>query len=137
VTVTQPTDELSCELKVRSIGTRLGLAFMLANRSASAKTVRYFHPFLQFELQITADGQPVRLTQPDIDIPSQPRELQLAAGATAALDTPISLRFASEPAVDASSMVWTIEGSPRPIELRATLHLASETVAPCSARVER
>ena len=29
VTVPQPTDELSCELKVRSIGTRLGLAFMI------------------------------------------------------------------------------------------------------------
>ena len=136
--MTQPTgNELACELKVRDLGARLGLAFVLTNRSSSAKTLHYYHPFLQFNLHVTACGRALTLTQPDIDIPAQPRELQIAAGGTTELDTPISLQFASAAAADAGSMVWTIEGQPTTVELHATPRIEGETLAPCVTRVEQ
>jgi len=136
--VTQPTDNpLTCELKVRAPGARLGLAFVLTNRSSSAKTLHYYHPFLQFNLRVTAGDRTLALSQPDIDIPAQPRELQIVAGGTVELDTPISLRFASDAAEDLGSMVWTIEGSPTTVELHATLRIEGETLPPCVTRVER
>jgi hypothetical protein len=35
------------------------------------------------------------------------------------------------------AMVWTIAGAPAAIELRATLRIDGETIAPCVARVDR
>jgi hypothetical protein len=135
--VTKPPDsQLTCELKVRELGARLGLAFALTNRSPGPRTLHYVHPFLQFELRVTADGRALTLTQPDINIPSQPRELSIAAGATAELDTPVTLRFAPD-AADAGPLVWTIESAPTTIELHATLRIEGETIEPCGARVER
>jgi hypothetical protein len=135
--VTQPTaNELTCELKVRDLGARLGLSFALTNHSPRARTVHYHHPFLLFDLRVTAAGRPLTLSQPDIDIPAQPRELQIAAGGTAELDTPISLRFAGD-AAEASSMVWTIQSPPATVELHATLRIEGEAIAPCVTRIER
>ncbi|HEX8115413.1 MAG TPA: hypothetical protein VF516_47125 [Kofleriaceae bacterium] len=136
--VTHPAgSELACELKVRDLGTRLGLTFALTNRSPSARTLHYYHPFLQFDLSVTANGRPLTLTQPDIDVPSQPRELHIASGSTAEIDTPISLRFASGDAAASDSMVWTIQSAPMAVELHATLRLDGDTVGPCTTRVER
>jgi len=136
--VTKPSsDVLGCELKVRDSGARLGLSFVLTNRSASARTLRYVHPFLQFELHVTAGGRALPLVQPDIDIPSQPRELQIVAGGTTELDTPISLQFAGGGAADPTSMVWTIQSEPTTVELHATARIEGETLEPCVARVER
>jgi len=136
--VTRSTgNELTCELKIRDLGARLGLAFALTNRSSSARTLHYYHPFLQFDLRVTAGGRALTVSQPDIDIPSQPRELPIAAGGTAELDTPITLRFAGDTAADAGSMVWTIQSAPTTVELHATLRIEGETIAPCVVRVER
>ena len=136
--MTHPTgSELACELKVRELGTRLGLTFALTNRSPGPRTLHYYHPFLQFDLTVTANGGKLTLTQPDIDVPSQPRELHIAPGSTAEIDTPISLRFASGDAADADSMVWTIQSAPTSVELHATLRLEGDTVGPCTTRVER
>jgi hypothetical protein len=136
--VTHPTgSELACELKVRDLGTRLGLTFALTNHSSTPRTLHYYHPFLQFDLSVTANGRPLTLTQPDIDVPSQPRELQIAPGGTAEIDTPISLRFASGDAEAPDSMVWTIQIAPTSVEFHATLRLEGDTVGPCTTRVER
>lgn len=136
--VIHPTrSELACELKVRDLGARLGLTFALTNRSPGARTLHYYHPFLQFDLSVTANGRPLALTQPDIDVPSQPRELHIPSGSTAEIDTPISLRFASGDATASDSMVWTIQSAPTAVELHATLRLEGATVGPCTIRVER
>jgi len=136
--VAQPTaGELGCELKLRDTGSRIGLGFVLANRSSSAATVHYFHPFLQFDLRVTAGDRALTVVQPDVDAPAQLRELAIAAGGSAELATPVSLRFASDAPANAASMVWTIDSPPTTVELRATLRFEGESLPPCTARIER
>jgi hypothetical protein len=129
--------ELACELKLRDTGSRIGLGFVLGNRSSSAATVHYFHPFLQFDLRVTAGGRALTVTQPDVDVPAQLRELAIAGGGTAELATPVSLRFASDAPATAASMVWTIDSPPTTVELQAALRLEGETLAPCGAHIQR
>jgi len=128
---------LACELKLRDTGARIGLSFALVNRAASAATVHYFHPFLQFDLQATAAGHALRVVQPDVDRPAQLRELAITAGGSAELATPVSLRFASDAPATAGSMVWTIDSPPTSIDLAATLRFEGESLPPCGARLAR
>ena len=118
--VAQPTaGELACELKLRDTGSRIGLGFVLANRSGSPATVHYFHPLLQFDLRVTAGDRALTVVQPDVDVPAQLRELAIAAGGTAELATPVSLRFASDAPATAASMVWTIDSAPTTVDVKA------------------
>jgi hypothetical protein len=130
----QPGADLGCELTVRREGSRLALAFVLSNRTSAQRTIRYFHPFLQFELKAIADSRERVISQPDLDIPVQPQELHVPAGGRASLDTPIRLRFASDLDAGDDAMVWTIAGEPGPLELHATLRLDGVSVPPCVAR---
>ncbi|HWU89706.1 MAG TPA: hypothetical protein VN253_20730 [Kofleriaceae bacterium] len=126
--------ELTCELEVRREGSRLALTFVLSNRSLQPRTVRYFHPFFQFELRVSANGRELAVSQPDIDMPVDPRELQVPVGGRASLEAAIRLRFASDGEAGDDRMLWTIEGASAPIELRATLRLDGVAVPPCTAR---
>jgi hypothetical protein len=129
--------ELVCELKLRDTGARVGLGFVLGNHSSTATAVHYFHPFLQFDLRVTAGGRAMTIVQPDVDVPAQLRELAIAAGGTAELATPVALRFASDAPATAASMVWTIDSPPTTVELQATLRFEGESLPPCGARIER
>jgi hypothetical protein len=128
---------LACELRLRDTGARIGLSFAVVNRTASAATVHYFHPFLQFDLQATAAGRALSVVQPDVERPAQLRELAIAGGGSAELATPVSLRFASDAPANAASMVWTIDSPPTSIDLTATLRFEGEALPPCAARIER
>ncbi|HEY6175602.1 MAG TPA: hypothetical protein VIX73_14185 [Kofleriaceae bacterium] len=136
--VAQPSaGELACELKLRDTGSRIGLGFVLANRSSSPATVHYLHPFLQFDLRVTAGDRALTVVQPDVDVPAQLRELAIAAGGTAELATPVSLRFASDAPATAASMVWTIDSAPTTVDVKATLRFEGESLPPCATRIER
>ena len=128
---------LGCELKLRDTGSRVGLSFALVNRAASAANVHYFHPFLQFDLTATAAGRALTVVQPEVDRPAQLRELAIAAGGSAELATPVSLRFASDAPAGAASMVWTINSPPTSVDLTATLRFEGEALPPCGARLAR
>ena len=128
---------LACELKLRDTGSRVGLSFALVNRAASAASVHYFHPFLQFDLAATAAGRTLTVVQPDVDRPAQLRELAIAAGGSAELATPVSLRFASDAPAGAAAMVWTIDSPPTSVDLTATLRFEGEALPPCRARLAR
>lgn len=127
--------ELACELKVQREGSHFALSFVLSNRSAQPRTVHYFYPFMQFDLRVTSGARELAVSQPEIDMPVDPRELSIPAGGHASLATPIRLRFGTRDAAGGDPMVWTIEGDPAPIELRATLRLEGVAVSPCLARV--
>jgi hypothetical protein len=128
---------LACELRLRDTGSRVGLSFALVNRAPNAATVHYFHPFLQFDLKATTAGRALSVVQPDVDRPAQLRELAIAAGGSAELATPVSLRFASDAPANDASMVWTIDSPPTSIDLTATLRFEGESLPPCGARLAR
>lgn len=128
---------LACQLELHDTGARVGLAFAVVNHAETAATVHYFHPFLQFDLTVTAAGRALPVMQPDVDRPAQLRELAIAAGGTAELATPVSLRFASDAPAAAGSMVWTIDSPPTSVELSATLRFEGESLPPCGARLTR
>ena len=67
----------------------------------------------------------------------RPGELAIAAGGSAELATPVSLRFASDAPATAASMVWTIDSPPTTVELQATLRFEGESLPPCAAHIER
>lgn len=96
-TVPTPSDasahpELGCDLAVRREGAGLGLTFVLSNRSTAPKAIHYFRPFLQFDLRVLSDGRDLHIVRGDFDGPAAPAELQIPAGETAKLETPVTLR---------------------------------------------
>ena len=130
--------ELGCELAVRRQGDSLGLAFLLSNRTSSAKTIHYFRPFLHFDLRVLSDGTDLRIVRGDVDGPVEPAVLELPPGGTTKLETPVTLQFlptADTPATDA--FAWKVIGAPHFIALRATLRIENESSPDCVAHVDR
>jgi hypothetical protein len=128
--------ELGCELAVRPQGTGFGLAFVLSNRSSSARTLHYYRPFLQFDVRVLSRGAELRIVRGDFDGPVEPAQLELPAGGTATLDTPVTLLFAPKAEPPGDAFMWTVIGEPRGLELRATLRLDGVTFPECIARVD-
>ncbi len=127
---------LRCELTVQRQGPdELALRFVVVNGTRQPVTLHYSYPFMNFELRITAAGVERSISEPMIDMPVEPRELQLAPGSRASLDTPIRLRFASRPSTPSDVFVWTVSGDPAPIEVRATIQFDGITVPPCVAQI--
>jgi hypothetical protein len=101
------------------------------------KTIRYFRPFMQFDLRVLTDGRELVVMRGDFDGPASPAELQLPAGGTGRLETPVTLRFAAKAASDSDALQWTVVGEPRSVELRATLRIEHESFRECIAHVDR
>ena len=132
-----PSD-LGCEFAVERRGASLGLGFVLSNHSSAPRTVRYFRPFLQFDLRAVASGAELRIVRGDFDGPAEPATLDVPAGGTARLDTPVTLQFATTAAAPPTdAFTWTVLGEPRTVELRATLHLEDQPLPECVAHVDR
>jgi hypothetical protein len=141
-TVPNPPDQptapmLECALEVQRIGPSLGLAFVLSNHATHSKTIHYFRPFLQFDLRALAEGHELVVMRGDFDGPATPAELQLPAGGTARLETPVILQFAAKAAPDGDALRWTVVGEPRSVELRTTLRIEHESFPECIAHVDR
>ncbi len=104
----------------------LALAIELALDRGPAVALPAFSPFIAFTLQAQADGRPVAVQQPALDLPLHPVQLRVAPGAPLTLHPPIRLRFAGHEAADAESaagdgLVWTIAHPREGVTL--TLHL--------------
>lgn len=73
---------------------RYSVTLLLENKTRAAVTLRYFHP-LAFALSAWIEGKPVPLRVPAIDMPVQPRTVELGAEQTLTITTPTSLSFGS------------------------------------------
>jgi hypothetical protein len=131
------SSELGCALDVQRSGSSLALAFVLSNHAPKPKTIRYYRPFLQFDLHVIADGRELVIVRGDFDGPAAPAELQLPAGGTARLETPVTLQFAARADPGGDALQWTVVGEPRSVELRATLRIEHESFPECVAHVDR
>jgi hypothetical protein len=79
-------------------------------------------PFIAFSLEARdAHQQKIAIHQPAVDVPSQRRTLEIPAGASAELPTPVQLRFGA--AQKENPFLWTILCSPQPVTLTAQLDL--------------
>lgn len=130
-------ETLACTLQLVPAGGReIGLAFELRNPGARAVTAQYFNPFLDFALTAHADDGEIPIVQPGYDTGQQPIAVTIPAGESIRIETPIRLRF--DPDVPPSGgnvpTVWTLQHTPVPVLLRATLSLEGVTVGPCEAR---
>jgi hypothetical protein len=128
--------ELGCELAVRPQGTGFGLGFVLSNRSSAARTFHYHRPFLDFDLRVLSRGAELRIVRGDFDGPVEPAQLEVPAGGTARLDTPVTLQFAAKAEPPGDAFMWTVIGEPRAIEIRATLRLDNASFPECVARLD-
>ena len=127
---------LTCEVSITRVDRgEMALAFSVRNPGAQPVSVRYFRPYIDFDVAVESGGRPVRVTQPAYDVPAQPQPLTLRPGESARLDTPIHLRFAGSSAASRPTL-WTLEHAPAPITLRVTLRLAGATVEPCAAHYD-
>jgi hypothetical protein len=128
---------LTCELEALStFGGEIALSFHLRNPSDHPINIRYFKPFVGFDLSVYADDGQISIVQPAYDTGLQPISITLAAGETTQIDTPIRLRF--DPNVKTSGgdvpTLWTLRHLPVPVLLRAIVQLSGATVTPCEVR---
>lgn len=133
-----PAMTTHCKLLVTRTGERYSLAFELTNGGESALRWTWMSPLTDFRLQArSAGGDPIELDQPALDIPVQPRVLELAPGATERLVSPIQLRF--EPAEGPPGedpFLWTVRHGATGVRLSAQLNLRGPALPACDASVE-
>jgi hypothetical protein len=105
--------------------------FELVNDSDQAVTLESYKPFLQFRLRAEAEGSPVAVEEPTLDLPLQPVKLTVDARGKLALTTPIRLRLGGSAAPGADAFVWSIAHPPAGLELVFTLALPAPFDQPC------
>ncbi|RPI31383.1 MAG: hypothetical protein EHM70_11645 [Chloroflexota bacterium] len=130
---------LDCKLEIApKAGGLVALSFDLTNRGDQPISIRYFSPFLSFELEAFAGNEPIELVQPAYDTGVQAVKASIAPGESYRIQTPIRLRF--DPAIPPSGgndpKVWTLKHDPVPVTLRVTLHIGELTIGPCEARFD-
>jgi hypothetical protein len=132
-TVKTPT----CRLVVTPHGADAwALALELVNPTdAGPVAVDTMDPFLDFELQAEADGAPLAVDQPGLDIPVRPRRLTLDPGQTVTLHAPVLLRARRGAPPPEDGFTWTIDHEPAGVTLTVRPGLAPPFDRPCSARL--
>jgi len=131
---TEPTCDL--ELTPDAANREIGMAFQVHNPGDSPIELRYFVPFIGFELTVTADDGPVQVVQPMYDTGVQARVVSIPGGGAARVETPIRLRFDPQigPAGGDIPTIWTMRHAPTPITIRATLRFPNLAIGPCERR---
>jgi hypothetical protein len=131
---TEPTCDL--ELIPDATDHEIGLAFLVRNPGDSPLELRYFVPFIGFDLTVTADDGPVQVIQPAYDTGVQPRTESIRGGGAARLETPIKLRFDPQvgPAGGDIPTIWSMRHAPTPITVRVTLRFQNLVIGPCERR---
>jgi hypothetical protein len=135
----QPMDRrtLGCAMDLVPAGENaIGLSFQIENRSDQPVTVRYFQPFIGFDLSASAVDGDISVIQPRFDPPVQPVTLALSPGEETRIETPITLAFdpAAPPAGGDNPTRWLFRHDPIPVRLQATLRLDGAEVSPCENR---
>ena len=133
------SEMLICELEIllRDQG-EAGLAFYLTNPADIEVTVKYFTPFIGFELSAFANGQVITLVQPAYETGVLPVQHTLAPGETMRIDTPIRLAFDPDvlPSGGDVPTRWTLKHTPTAVDLVVTLRLGGAIVVPGQGRWE-
>jgi hypothetical protein len=100
-----------------------GVRFALSNPTSEPIALDTYQPFLQFRVRATAGGTNLAVTQPALDLPVQPVTLNVPAGGSLELVTPVRLRFQAQGAASQDRFVWSIAHGPKGVQLTFTLDL--------------
>ena len=112
------------------------IAFRIVNAGDEPAEVRWFQPFVMFDLEAEVGGRPVRVVTEPYDGGLQPGHDVLAASEERRIPTPITLAFDPGPAAPYSGPPtrWRIAHEPADTILRATVTLGSERLS-CEAEL--
>lgn len=110
-----------------------GIRFTLTNPTSNPITLKTYEPFLQFQLRATADGAPLAVTQPPLDIPVRALTITVPASRSIDLVTPIRLRFGAGPPSQ-QRFVWSIAHAAKGVQLTFTLDLPAPFDQPFTAQ---
>jgi hypothetical protein len=107
------------------------LHFELCNRSTALIKLSAYEPFTAFSVLATADGKPLTVHEPALDIPVNPTTITLPPGVIVNLETPIRLRISegAEPGTD--GFVWTIAHAKETVSLQIKLDLPAPFAILC------
>ena len=124
--------DLTCdlELELQPDGDRR-VSFRVVNRGAEPAELRWFRPFVMFDLEAEVDGRPVRVITGSYDGGLQPGHDLLAASEERRILTPITLAFDPGPVAPnpGPPTRWRIAHEPADTILRATVTLGSERLS--------
>ena len=99
------------------------LRFELTNHGTQPLELPSYEPFLAFSVHAEADGVPVPVHEPELDIAVQRTTIRVPVGETITVETPIRLRIAAGAAPGSDGFEWTVPHAPQGLTLRATLNL--------------
>ena len=120
----------------RAVATPVGndiyyLRVELENAGAEPVEVATYEPFTAFSIAGTADGRPVMVHQPALDIPVNATTLRIEPGETVTLESPIQLRIAAGADAGNDGFIWTIPHDKAAVELRVQLALPAPLDGTC------
>ena len=107
------------------------LRFVLSNHGDAPIALPVFEPFTAFSVMATADGKPLAVHRPTLDIAVNPATVRLPPGATATIATPIRLRIAEGAAPADYGFVWTIAHRKESVSLQVRLDLPAPFALLC------
>jgi len=125
---------LTCTLELRQAGSGVaGLEFVLRNTGQCPTVVRYFQPFVDFDLIADAPDGPVRVVQPALEISLRPVTLTIEPGEETAIQSPIRLGFDPDvpPSGGTDATRWSLVRNPSPVRLTVTLRVSGADLPPC------
>ena len=129
--------DLACELLLhpQPDGDRR-VGFRVRNQGSEPVELRWFEPFVAFELEAEIDGAPVRVLSGPFDGGVQPVHAVLAASEEQVIATPVTLAFDTGPALPnpGPPSRWRIAHAPADTLLRATVQLGDERLT-CKAEL--
>ena len=126
---------LSCKFNVREDDEEfLHLSFAVTNAGSESKTLRYFDPFMDFSLIAETEGREFVVVEPEVNIPVRPVELELAAGESTTIETPVRFWRGEEESEASDDMTWVIVGNPAVLTLKAVLRIGEVVVESDAAK---
>jgi len=122
----------TCDVVAFEAGNGLhALRFVLHNRGAADVEVPTYEPFTAFTVLATANGEPLEVHQPALDIGVNATTLHVPAGGAVTLGTPIRLRIAEGADRGNDGFVWTIAHAKDGLSLTVQLDLPEPFALRC------
>lgn len=107
------------------------LHFELRNQGVSLIELSTYEPFTAFSVLATADGKPLPVHQPALDIPVNPTTIRLPPRRMVSLETPIRLRIAEGAVPGTDGFIWTIARAKESVFLQVKLDLPAPFAVLC------
>ena len=108
---------------------------MLSNPTKQPISLATYEPFLQLHVRATAGGAELRVEQPALDIPVQPKTITIQPAGSTELATPVRLRLRAGAPPSQDPFVWSIAHEPAGVQLTFTLELSPPFDQPCESRL--